>query len=230
MSLLFQGEEDRGFWCWWLLAVCIGFPRPGLIGCQANEHPGHIYGPPWAQETPGDRTLNPYCLTHMIAPCLFLSHLRKSERELSLVWRSTSCKESLVGSRSSRREPLVLFPGVPVRSPPWKLGKPSELSSPPPSPRRPSCLGSVADLWTSIRCLSHTCADHLLLLFFICYCLRFSCCSFPNIITISMATTMSIIFNVAFNQGHAHLVQSTMGFLPSQLVLCNTLCRSELDW
>ena len=45
------------------------------------------------------------------------------------------------------------------------------------------------------------------------------------LILIILTINITIIFNVAFNQGHAHLVEGTMGFLPGspQPVQCKTL-------
>ena len=136
------GDTEMVFSCWWLLAVWIGFPRPGLIGCQANEHPGHIYGRPRAQETPDDRALNPHCLTHVVIP----SHLEKREPRSD---RSNRQRELWSAEQESR---CFLFPGRASRT--VEVGKPS---SPLRAVEAPSCLGSVADLWTSIRCHGRTC-------------------------------------------------------------------------
>ena len=107
------GDTEMVFSCWWLLAVWIGFPRPGLIGCQANEHPGHIYGRPRAQETPDDRALNPHCLTHVVIP----SHLEKREPRSD---RSNRQRELWSAEQESR---CFLFPGRASRT--VEVGKPS---------------------------------------------------------------------------------------------------------
>ena len=45
-----------------------------------------------------------------------------------------------------------------------------------------------------------------------------------SLFLIILTITITIIFNAAFNQGHAHLVEGTMGFLQGvQPVQCKTL-------
>ena len=190
------GDTEMVFSCWWLLAVWIGFPRPGLIGCQANEHPGHIYGRPRAQETPDDRALNPHCLTHVVIP----SHLEKREPPPRSD-RSNRQRELWSAEQESR---CFLFPGRASRT--VEVGKPS---SPLRAVEAPSCLGSVADLWTSIRCHGRTCntpspssswRSSLLFAFLFVFKLHdtfwYLIISFVVIIL-----TITIIFNAAFNQG-----------------------------
>ena len=115
--------------------------RQGLIGWQANEHPGHIYGSGPEHKKP--RPVTEPILSHTPDYSLSTSSPPGQERELSERGvRYPTGKESF-GLVSSRAVGFIPRPCLQSAAT-VEVGKPS--SPLPSSLEAPSCLGSVADL------------------------------------------------------------------------------------